>query len=45
VLYEHARAAGATITREIAARDWGERAFNVRDADGYHLMLAQRPAG
>lgn len=40
-LYETARAKGAKITREIETRDWGERAFNVRDLDGYNLMFAQ----
>jgi uncharacterized glyoxalase superfamily protein PhnB len=41
-IYSHAQAQGASITREIATRDWGERAFNVRDLDGYNLMIAQR---
>jgi uncharacterized glyoxalase superfamily protein PhnB len=41
-LYTQAKVAGAIITREIADRDWGERTFNVKDADGYSLMLAQR---
>jgi uncharacterized glyoxalase superfamily protein PhnB len=40
-LYERAKSGGATITREIETREWGERSFNVRDADGYNLMLAQ----
>jgi uncharacterized glyoxalase superfamily protein PhnB len=41
-LYTQAKVASATITREIEDRDWGERTFNVKDADGYNLMLAQR---
>lgn len=41
-IYASAKSAGATITREIEDRDWGERAFAVKDIDGYHLMLAQR---
>lgn len=40
-LYEQATQAGATITRAIETREWGERAFNVKDADGYSLMFAQ----
>lgn len=42
-LYAQAREGGAPITRAIENRDWGERAFSVKDLDGYHLMLAQRP--
>ena len=42
-LYQSAVDAGANITRPIEDRDWGDRAFNVKDLDGYHLMLAQRP--
>lgn len=41
VIYANARKRGARITREIETRDWGERAFNVRDLDGYQLMIAQ----
>jgi uncharacterized glyoxalase superfamily protein PhnB len=41
-LYAQAQSAQANITRDIETRDWGERAFNVRDIDGYSLMLAQR---
>lgn len=41
-LYTQAKSSGAAITREIEDRDWGERTFNVKDADGYNLMLAQR---
>ena len=40
-IYEHAQAQGAVITREIMTRDWGERAFNAKDIDGYNLMIAQ----
>lgn len=43
-LYEKAKANGAQITREIETRPWGERAFNVRDLDGYNLMIAQTAA-
>lgn len=42
-LYEVAKARGATITRELETREWGERAFTVDDADGYDLMFAQQP--
>jgi uncharacterized glyoxalase superfamily protein PhnB len=41
-IYQKAKAEGAFITRELEDRDWGERAFNVKDPDGYHYMLAQR---
>lgn len=41
-IYQQAKEAGATITREIETREWGERAFNVRDMDGYNLMFAQQ---
>jgi uncharacterized glyoxalase superfamily protein PhnB len=41
-LYTHMQQNGALITREIETREWGERAFNVRDIDGYHLMFAQQ---
>jgi uncharacterized glyoxalase superfamily protein PhnB len=32
----------AHITKPIETRDWGERAFNVKDIDGYDLMFAQQ---
>lgn len=41
-LYDRARESGADITRTIQDREWGERAFNARDLDGYNLMFAQR---
>ncbi|MBI1257277.1 MAG: hypothetical protein GC204_07390 [Chloroflexi bacterium] len=41
-LYTHAQSRNAHITRAIETRDWGERAFNVRDLDGYNLMIAQQ---
>ena len=41
-LYDHVKSQGAIITREIETRDWGERAFNVKDRDGYNLMFAQQ---
>lgn len=40
-IYATAKARGARISREIETRDWGERGFNVRDLDGYQLMIAQ----
>ncbi len=40
-LYARAQANGANITRALETRDWGERAFNVKDVDGYSLMIAQ----
>jgi uncharacterized glyoxalase superfamily protein PhnB len=42
VLYERACQRPPTIVRHIENRNWGERAFVVRDLDGYQLMLAQR---
>lgn len=39
-VYAKAEAVGATITRPLETRQWGERSFNVRDADGYNLMIA-----
>jgi uncharacterized glyoxalase superfamily protein PhnB len=44
-LYAKAKDAGARITREIETRNWGERAFNTLDLDGYNLMIAQTPKG
>ena len=41
-IYAKAQAQGAAITRALQTRDWGERAFNVNDMDGYNLMIAQR---
>jgi uncharacterized glyoxalase superfamily protein PhnB len=41
-LYDRARLNSTSIIREIENRNWGERAFVVRDLDGYQLMLAQR---
>lgn len=41
-IYSKARAQNAMITQEIQTREWGERAFNVNDIDGYNLMIAQR---
>ena len=41
-VYAKAKASGASITKEIETRDWGERAFNTSDRDGYHLMIAQQ---
>lgn len=40
-IYEYAQSQDANITREIETREWGERAFNIRDHDGYNLMIAQ----
>lgn len=42
-IYARAQEQGASITKAIATRDWGERSFNVRDLDGYNLMIAQQP--
>ena len=40
-VYARAQTSGANITRALETRPWGERAFNVKDADGYSLMIAQ----
>ena len=41
-IYTQAKSTGVNITRPIEDRDWGERAFNFKDPDGYHYMLAKR---
>jgi uncharacterized glyoxalase superfamily protein PhnB len=41
-VYANAQANGARITRDLQTREWGERAFNVADLDGYNLMIAQQ---
>lgn len=41
-IYNHAQLRGVNITRAIENRDWGERAFNFKDLDGYSFMLAKR---
>ncbi|MBU3063383.1 VOC family protein [Nocardia sp. NEAU-G5] len=35
-LYERAKAAGATITRELCDQDYGSREFSCRDPEGVH---------
>jgi uncharacterized glyoxalase superfamily protein PhnB len=40
-LYEKALAASANITRPIENREWGERAFNLKDPDGYYYMFTK----
>lgn len=40
-LYTQAKTSGATITRELETRDWGERTFSVKDLDGYHFMISK----
>jgi uncharacterized glyoxalase superfamily protein PhnB len=40
-LYSKAQAASANITRQIENREWGERAFNLKDPDGYHYMFTK----
>lgn len=40
-LYTKATTAGANITRPLENRDFGVRAFNVKDDDGYHMMFAK----
>ena len=40
-LYAQAQAKSGTITRPIEDREWGERAFAVKDPDGYHFMFAR----
>lgn len=39
--YERVRAAGATVTMEIADQFWGDRLFAVADPDGYVLSFAR----
>jgi uncharacterized glyoxalase superfamily protein PhnB len=41
-IYATVQAKNANITRPIEDREWGERAFAVKDLDGYHLLLAQQ---
>lgn len=41
--YEAIQKQNGQITKSLETRDWGEKAFNVRDVDGYHLMFAQSP--
>lgn len=41
-IYSQAQTGGVNITRAIENRDWGERAFNFKDPDGYSFMLAKR---
>lgn len=38
---ERVRAAGASLTQEIADQYWGDRTFTVIDPDGYVLTFAQ----
>jgi uncharacterized glyoxalase superfamily protein PhnB len=40
-LYRKAQNASANITRPIENREWGERAFNLKDPDGYHYMFTK----
>ncbi|HSP56349.1 MAG TPA: VOC family protein [Dehalococcoidia bacterium] len=40
VVYGRARAAGATISRDIGDRDYGLRDFIVRDPDGFRIRFA-----
>ena len=39
-VYGRARAAGATISRDIGDRDYGLRDFIVRDPDGFRIRFA-----
>jgi uncharacterized glyoxalase superfamily protein PhnB len=41
-IYATAQSKNANITRPIEDREWGERAFAVKDLDGYHLLIAQQ---
>ena len=41
-LYQRAVEHEANITKPIETREWGERAFNVKDLDSYDLMFAQQ---
>jgi len=41
-IYNHCREKGANIIKELQTREWGEKAFNVTDPDGYQLMIAQQ---
>jgi lactoylglutathione lyase len=37
--YEHARAAGAARTSDLARRPWGLRDFRVLDPDGFYVRI------
>jgi uncharacterized glyoxalase superfamily protein PhnB len=41
-LYAQAVRENALIMGEIENRGWGERAFRIRDLDGYQFMFAQQ---
>ena len=40
-LYDHARAAGATITQEPTDQFWGHRDWAVQDPDGYVTIVSK----
>jgi uncharacterized glyoxalase superfamily protein PhnB len=40
--YERAKAAGATIRKELADRDYGERRYHAEDPEGHVWMFSQR---
>ena len=40
--YERAKAAGATICREIADMPWGDRRYEALDCEGHWWHFAQR---
>ena len=40
-LYEHAKAAGATIVQEPTDQYWGHRDWGIADPDGYRLTVSK----
>lgn len=42
VHYEHAKAAGATITRELEDQFYGDRSYTVEDPEGHQWWFATR---
>ena len=39
--FSFARDSGADIVKELEKREWGERAYMVKDPEGYNFMIAQ----
>ena len=41
--YAQIKSQGAVIEKPLETKPWGEKAFTLRDLDGYNLMVAQAP--